>query len=297
MQRSTVLALIVATLCLFAVAIAAAAIAEPPIDATGIGGGTGGENGGFFVPADPVDHSIDGIFPAWMGDLVAIVTAVLLVLGLIAIIRHWRDYLPTAVAFMLIIGAVMLLLALVMQRLERGEDIGLSLRGDTSTIGFGNGAAISNGGELMIAVIIAATIASILLVGAVMMGSGRSSSDIPRENQSQAQPTNSDSAAEIGRIAGEVANRFDSESSMENDIFRAWKQMSDLVSRGAPTSKTAGEFATAAIEGGMDPGDVSALTRMFEDVRYGTMPVTPEREHTAIQIFRRIERKYGYHEE
>ena len=60
-----------------------------------------------------------------------------------------------------------------------------------------------------------------------------------------------------------------------------------------PASSTPAEFADAAVAAGMDREDVAELTRLFEAVRYGDEPITPEREDRAVAALRNIERSYG----
>lgn len=108
--------------------------------------------------------------------------------------------------------------------------------------------------------------------------------------------------AAIGRAAGRAADRIggDSEDAgsgdgegFENEVYRAWLEMTADLDVERPASSTPGEFADAAIEAGMRPDDVRELTALFEAVRYGGRGATAEREHRARQLFRRIEARYA----
>ncbi|MEF8938060.1 MAG: DUF4129 domain-containing protein, partial [Halovenus sp.] len=57
-------------------------------------------------------------------------------------------------------------------------------------------------------------------------------------------------------------------------------------------STTPREFARAAAQTGLSDEDVTELTELFEDVRYGGYSPTTEREERAVDVLRRIERSY-----
>lgn len=96
----------------------------------------------------------------------------------------------------------------------------------------------------------------------------------------------------IGDVAGEIADRFERREHTENLVFTAWREMTALVDVSNPETSTPGEFAEAAIATGLAPDDVEALTRLFEDVRYGDR-MTPADEERAISVLRRIEASYS----
>lgn len=99
----------------------------------------------------------------------------------------------------------------------------------------------------------------------------------------------------LGRVAGAAADRVEAANSPEaadNAIYRAWNEMVDLLGVPDPQSDTPRQFADAAVEAGMDPDDVSVLTRTFEEVRYGGASVSEERRREASDAFRRIEAEY-----
>lgn len=100
----------------------------------------------------------------------------------------------------------------------------------------------------------------------------------------------------IATIAGQAADRLETgtiDVEADNEIYRAWLEMTSHLEIASPETSTPGEFAQAAIDAGMEPNDVNALTRLFEDVRYGDQPVTDDRERAAIDVLRRIEQSYG----
>ena len=97
----------------------------------------------------------------------------------------------------------------------------------------------------------------------------------------------------IGRMAGRAADRIDGVGAFENEVYRAWAEMTSELDVEHPRSSTPGEFASAAIEAGMAPEDVNRLTELFEAVRYGGREPTDDRERTAIETLRRIENQYA----
>lgn len=100
--------------------------------------------------------------------------------------------------------------------------------------------------------------------------------------------------AQIGETAGEAADRIEeSDREFENEIYTAWTEMVDVVDLRDPETSTPKEFASAAIDAGLDRHHVEALRTVFEEVRYGERTVTPVREQQAVEALREIERVYG----
>lgn len=99
--------------------------------------------------------------------------------------------------------------------------------------------------------------------------------------------------ADVGHAAGDAADRIESGPSFENEVYRAWREMTSHLDVAHPRTSTPGEFARAATEAGMEPAHVAALTDLFREVRYGGAEPTAEREERAIDALRRIEAEYG----
>ncbi|MFC7070559.1 DUF4129 domain-containing protein [Halobaculum lipolyticum] len=99
--------------------------------------------------------------------------------------------------------------------------------------------------------------------------------------------------AEVGARAGEAADRLESDADLENEVYRAWREMTAALAVDNPRSTTPAEFADAAVDAGMAREDVTALTEAFEAVRYGGAEATPEREAAAVAALRRIEEAYA----
>lgn len=97
---------------------------------------------------------------------------------------------------------------------------------------------------------------------------------------------------EVREVAGEAADRVDAAATAtvaDNAIYTTWSEMVALLDVSDPQSGTPRQFARAATEAGMDPDDVTVLTRAFEDVRYGDAELSEDRREQVAAAFRRIE--------
>ncbi|MDT3437176.1 DUF4129 domain-containing protein [Haloarcula sp. 1CSR25-25] len=101
------------------------------------------------------------------------------------------------------------------------------------------------------------------------------------------------SRAELGVAAGRAADHLAVDAPSENAVYRAWREMTEVLDVPNPESSTPGEFAAVAEQAGMEPDDVATLTDLFEAVRYGDSEPTDERERRAEQALRNIERTHG----
>ncbi|TYT62454.1 DUF4129 domain-containing protein [Natrialba swarupiae] len=105
-------------------------------------------------------------------------------------------------------------------------------------------------------------------------------------------PTEQSHAA-VGAAAGRAAERIETSRDVDNEIYRAWLEMTRPLEVDRPETSTPGEFAGAAVEAGLAREDVDQLTSLFEDVRYGHAETTDEMESRAIAVLRRIEDEYA----
>jgi len=98
--------------------------------------------------------------------------------------------------------------------------------------------------------------------------------------------------AAVGRAAGRAADRIESSADVENEVFRAWREMTDHLDVARPETQTAREFEQAAIAAGMTAEDVGELTDLFERARYDDYAVDATDEERAVDLLRRIEDRY-----
>ncbi|WP_459194076.1 DUF4129 domain-containing protein [Halosimplex sp. J119] len=98
---------------------------------------------------------------------------------------------------------------------------------------------------------------------------------------------------DLAAAAGRAADRLEEHNAdVDNEVYRAWWEMTSMLDVPNPDSATPGEFAEAAIDVGLGEDDVRELTRLFEEVRYGKRDAE-SREQLAIDVFRNIEDEYG----
>ena len=107
------------------------------------------------------------------------------------------------------------------------------------------------------------------------------------------EPEDRNALAAVGAAAGEAADRIENAADVDNEVYRAWRDMTDHVDVPDPETSTPREFATAARDAGMDAGHVDALTDLFREVRYGGAEATTDREERAVAALRAIEDRYA----
>lgn len=102
---------------------------------------------------------------------------------------------------------------------------------------------------------------------------------------------------QFAEAAGRAADRIEERTAdVDNAVYRAWVEMTDLIDVENPEVYSAGEFASTAIELGMDEPDVTELTELFNEVRYGDR-AADTREDRAVSVLRNIESQYGMDDE
>ena len=155
--------------------------------------------------------------------------------------------------------------------------------------GLGGGAETLSSPSLLVALFVIVALL-VVVVAALSAGSGRGSAS--REPPGEELP-DEDPAEAVGRLAGSAADRIDAvDADAENEVYRAWTRMTAALDVESPGTTTPREFQRAAVEAGMDRSDVTALTELFESVRYGGLEPTDEQETRAVETLRRIESDY-----
>lgn len=137
------------------------------------------------------------------------------------------------------------------------------------------------------------TVVAVGVVAVAVYASGRDDGDVDDDVETP-EPPDDDATGEIGRVAGLAADRIDETGDgIENEVYRAWREMADSLEVASPETTTPREFQRAAVDGGMADDDVEALTSLFEAVRYGDREATEATERRAVETLRRIESSYG----
>ncbi len=285
--RSAVVALLV----VLAVGFAAATLDSTTTVDPGEPGdpGAGGGEGGFPAPPTPADT--EPVELPFATELLAVLLVVGAVVALVQAVRNWR----AALAIGLGLGAVIVLLLLL-------ADGGAPVDPALPSFGSRNGTGLGGGGEggsdgstttPTVPSVLVAVALGVVLLGAVaaLVVSGRSGDRSPGDDDEDG-GTGGATAADLGSAAGRAADRIE-DSGVENEVYRAWREMTELLDVADPETTTPGEFATAAVDAGLGREDVDELTRLFEAVRYGRAPPSEERERRALAVFRRIEDRYA----
>lgn len=73
------------------------------------------------------------------------------------------------------------------------------------------------------------------------------------------------------------------------EVDRAWLDFAHRLEVDRPWARTPGEFASAAVEAGMNPDAVSALTTVFREVHYGGVPVTDAHRRRVRRGLRQLD--------
>lgn len=137
----------------------------------------------------------------------------------------------------------------------------------------------------------------LVLVVAVAFIAYRASNSDPVNDETQDSPQHvSDDEmvlSAVGTVAGETADRIETGMSIDNEVHRAWTEMTAHLDVKNPDASTPAEFATAAEDAGMASTHVEELTELFRDVRYGGANPTADREERAATALRAIEARYA----
>ena len=134
-------------------------------------------------------------------------------------------------------------------------------------------------------------VAGVVLVGAVgMMYRSMSEEDVVVPSEDIDDEPDLD---EFAAAAGRAADRIEEHAvDVDNAVYRAWVEMTDLIEVDNPDVYSPGEFAETAVDLGMDESDVSELTNLFNEVRYGDRDAST-REDRAVSVLRNIESAYS----
>ncbi|WP_435152675.1 DUF4129 domain-containing protein [Haladaptatus sp. DFWS20] len=312
MDLDTARPLAIALLCVLAIALAAAtlnsAVTTDGGGGTGFGMGSGGagigetdqsSRNGSVALGPPVPIQL----PCY--PVLATTPAILAIIGgflLLVALAYWRIGLLGSFAIIGPVGVPILLLHAILTAcvVPSGNQSSTILPGNNQSNfslppggfgGPGDGATSVTAPSVVLFVVL-----GIALVGALALLVKSSSGDDP-ETTTVEEPFEDEDIAAVGRAAGEAADRIESDASVENEVYRAWREMTQHLDVSAPESSTPGEFAVAAVDAGIACDDVTELTNIFEEVRYGGEDATGEREQRAVDALRRIEQTYAEDDE
>jgi len=293
-MKDTLTSAATAVLGLLAVGVAAATLTSTSNGpAAGSGGGGGGGNGSFIPlpdpePAEPT--TLDIPFVEFI--LLALVVTLVALLVYAAVFQRdlFRRIVAVAVPFVLA-GILAYILFLVLGDLSLGgspEQPGVLGGGSTPSGPPGGGDADDPSSPSLPLGLLA--VLGVALVGVALVVRRVQGASAEPGAEEAVDPGGEGRAVAVGRAAGRAADRLE-EGGADNEVYRAWREMTDLLEVEDPETSTPGEFADAAVDAGLRGADVRELTRLFEDVRYGDeRPAAYEQRATAV--FRRIETQY-----
>ncbi len=293
MQRSTLVTAGVAFLCVLAVAFAAAALPNPQSGGGSIGNGT--DSGGILGTTEPPAVSPLPDLPPWAQRLLLAFVVAGAVAGAAVTVKHPKETLKRVlgvIAPMAILLALFYLLDLILGAGGSGGGFGLFGSGDGSGLSGDAGGTLGLDPVALLA--IAAVVVLVGLVVARQVGGDEPVFDV-LGGDGETAPERDAAPEALGTIAGETADRIESRADppVENEVYRAWREMTRHLEVAFPETSTPAEFADAAVEAGMDREDVEELTALFRDVRYGGAEATADREERAVAVLRRIEETYA----
>ena len=304
-DRDTLRVVVVAFLAILALSAAAATLDTVTTTGGGLGPAADGESGLDDDPGEaPLPGQDAGDRPLFSGDgaghfgcydtlrepttiawlLVAFVTA--------ALVIRWRHDSFVSLAFVMAFGIpagiIYMLLAACPTPQDRDDGF-VPESGDLpeggGMLGDEVGRAVPQDPSLWLVILLAATF---VLAAAVILRGTDDEEIYPEAEAPEPEPQ----TAAVAAVAGRAADRIEADGDLENEIYRAWREMVDLLDVERPEATTPGEFADAAEAAGISRPDADELTDLFEGVRYGGFEPTADREHRAVSALRRIEDEY-----
>ncbi|KPN30015.1 hypothetical protein SY89_00736 [Halolamina pelagica] len=317
MQRDTAVAVVLALLALLAIGAAGATLENPAATDSGAGLGDGSGGGlGSGDGSDAASNSSGGGSGGmqWTGEIsgacmsiLQTLPAKLLIAGSVAALAGyvwWRTgSLGMGILTALLYGPIVYLMWFALagcQTIREGLQPAQPANRTSTANETGGGSlgaaaetAASQPSVLLVIVLVVLVLAAIVLL---YVASADDVVDAVVDRERDADDEETDIAA-VGRAAGRAADRIETGDTFDNEVFRAWAEMTEHLAVERPESSTPAEFATAAVDAGMAPDDVNELTDLFEAVRYGDQDVTEEREQRATAALRRIEESYAEAEE
>lgn len=289
---------LIAALALFAVALSAATLGSTvTTDGDGpteTGDGAGGNGEGGPLPEPESGSPAETVVAPYLAELLTAVAILVAFVVLVYALLYRRRAAKVILAMALLAGLAYLLFRFAA---DWGGEMAPPIEpGEGSPFGGGNGDGEPADGDdptgPSLPAVLAVLVLLVALAGGLIALLGRS--DANEETGSENAEAGSDTAdaAAVGRAAGRAADRVE-DSETENEVYRAWREMTGLLDAPDPESHTPGEFADRAVAAGIREEDVDELTRLFEDVRYGERTASEEYERRAVETFRRIERRYA----
>lgn len=293
-MKDTTRSAIIAWLAILAVAFAAATLNSTVIpESSGPSGpdGRGGDgDGGLLPPPQSSPTPGETLQIPFLTEILTLLVVIAALAFIAYVIIYWREALGIILAGVALLGLLFILFQLFSSPAQPPSPPMME-PGNGSILGGGGGGGGSDTTQTSppsLILLLVLGLAFVGAVGALFRTTTDDSDDSPGETDDGG--TN---AAAVGRAAGRAAARLEEAADVDNEVYRTWQEMTELLDVDDPGTSTPREFAAAAVEAGLGSDDVGELTRLFEDVRYGNQQPSNEHERRAITVFRRIEDRYA----
>lgn len=297
MNRRTLTVLVIAVLAVLAIGFSAATL---PSMVSPEGDGSETDGGPLVNQTDEPDpEPQDGTGVSEFGERLLSILLLITALGVFVYLAIYRSRAAAMILVLLIVAVVIGLLLQFGGPPDVAEEAADPLvPGDGEE---GEGEADSDGetDDSLLDVPPELVAALLGLVFLVLLGVLRARSD-DGGSGAEADAGESDDRRSLGAIAGRAADRIEDGdiegADAENEIYRAWREMTTQLDIENAEATTPREFRDRAVDTGLPPDDVRELTDLFELVRYGGEDATTDREQRAVRVLRRIESAGGERE-
>lgn len=309
MNRDQIAPLLLALLAVLALAASAATLNSVRHVQFGVGGsdeGIGhGDSGSSFDLGSPKPLNTSGTDSSILTLIFRVLVGLFILIGLIGLVivasrAGWRSVLQIAVPVAFIFFLILIILYAFDGFSTANQSGQGGMLGDESSLP--SGGSLNGVSETVpsltndLSTIVLALLGVTVLIAAIVLVRATGDDSIFRDSDSGTDESGSESStvesAAVGEAAGRAADRIETDTSLSNAIYSAWKEMTTHLDLPRETS-TPGEFAEAAVASGMARDDVDELTELFEATRYGGIDASEEREQRALAALRRIEQEYA----
>ncbi|WP_276271361.1 DUF4129 domain-containing protein [Haloarcula litorea] len=280
-----------ATLTLIAVlAVALAAVTLPsavdPSLGAGSGSGAPGGGSGDGGLAPPTADDSRSVLPPlpWVTDLMALLLAAAVAVTVGSLLWDRRGLARVVAVVATVVGGLWLAAALL-GRGGSGRVPGRPLGGNVS---LGGSETVGSTGTVAPSALLVLALVPLAVGLALVAREWHSTDADDDEPVAERGDTGGTTAEAVGAAAGRAADRVADGATLDNEVYRAWHEMTALLDVSDP-STTPGEFRAAAVDAGMDPDAVDELTALFERVRYGGADRDPVDAERAVELLRRVE--------
>lgn len=292
-DRRTAIVLVVTVVGIVGLVLAAGTLTDPATEAGTTGtGGLDGDRVGFPSDSEDLESEGDPVGwspPAWLVLAIAILATLVLVY---ATLDDPDNSMRIAVLQTVgSIGTILVVVAVVRGWLGEqptpDQSINLSVLNGSLPGAPGPPSGSESATNLPVELWAILGAFGVLAVLVIVVVSGDDPPDDPQTDRTRQRDADAAVVA-VREAAGRARDRLASGAALDNAVYRAWAEMVDALDVGDPETTTPQEFATHAVEAGMDRSAVEDLTRLFDEVRYGDRPVTDARERRAREILAAI---------